>query len=493
MHFINQKYFRWVILIILLIGWSFMTWQIGRDSLWQNEIVSFFRATQPKLADTYTEIANDDSAPLHEIIILRPWLKLGHQEFWLRIPSAFFSFLAVAVVFRFCVDFLNRKIALATTLIYLLNPIQLYYAREGRMYALLALMTVAWVYFLYRAIRTEGKEIRPFVWYAVFAAGSVYAHYYGGIALLSASIATIAYIIWGRNFVFAWRWFLANCGAALLFLPWIATFLYQLNNDPISSLTDPSLGTFGKIFGRFFVGFYWLPSWFEWIASLGVLALIAVGFLLLIWQKRDKEADLNLFLYLSTISITSILMAFLLSKIITPMFVVRYFSGVIPLLIILVVLAIMQLRIPFLVNGSIAAIILGSLFFAQHTVTTVWRKDYRSAVEMMSQLESGQNENDVLFFSPGGGFWLDEFEHYYTLEHPVTFMTNQSVAETDLDSLLIDIEANGVWIVQADQSHLVNEVNLDGEKYHLTYDQSFFSNFFLHSRTLRISYLEPAN
>ncbi len=492
MHSIENKY-RWVALIILLCGVFFMSWELGRDSLWQNEIVSFSRATEPTLHGTYTEIANDDSAPLYEIVFLRPWLLLGTQEFWTRIPSVFFSLLAVAVVYRFCTDFASQKVALYATAIYALNPIQLYYAREGRMYALLAFVTITWIYFLYRTIKTEGKSWRPFIWYAVFAAASVYTHYYGGITLISASLFIVAYILKTKNFDYAKRWVLANLGAALLFAPWVPTFLFQLRNDPISSLVDPSFATFGKMFGRVLTGYYYLPGWLDWFVSLSVIGLIVFGLLLIWWQANNVSERSRLYLFLSVIFFTSIAIAFVLSKLITPMFVIRYFSGVIPVLIILLVYALSRLKINLLVHGSLLLFAVGSIVFAQSTVTTIWRKDYKTAFEVIEQHSVADKADSLLFFSPGGNFWLDEFNHYYHLHHPVTFMTNQTVSGTDLDQVLADLnEDGGVWVVQADQAHLVTDLQLASAEYEIAYDQNFFSKFFLHSRTLKISYLEPS-
>src|SRR5207244_4326503 len=111
--------------------------------------------------------------------------------------------------------------ALAATCAALLlacSPLAVYYGQEVRMYSqVIALGLLAALAYLYRR----------FVWYAPCAAAAIYSHYLGLTLVAALNLhALISPRALDRR---RWLgWLAANLAVALVFLPWLPTFVDQL-------------------------------------------------------------------------------------------------------------------------------------------------------------------------------------------------------------------------------------------------------------------------
>lgn len=115
---------------------------LGERSLWLDEAYSVWQAGRGHI--TIWVIERD---PVHSGLyysLLHPWLQLGQEEFWVRLPSVWASLLMVALV-----GLLGWRLAGAAAghwaaLLLAVSPLDVWYAQEARMYALLALNGVLW-------------------------------------------------------------------------------------------------------------------------------------------------------------------------------------------------------------------------------------------------------------------------------------------------------------------------------------------------------------
>ena len=139
-----------VLTALLLIAAALRFYRLGDDSLWDNEILSHRRATAG-LRDAYDLIREGTHPPGYSQVVLRPWLTLGEGELMQRLPSAVFGVATVGVTAVIGTRLAGRRAGLVAAALLSVMPLHLYYSREGRMYALLALVLIAWVAALIRA------------------------------------------------------------------------------------------------------------------------------------------------------------------------------------------------------------------------------------------------------------------------------------------------------------------------------------------------------
>lgn len=237
---------------VLVIAAAIRLYRLGDDSLWNNEILSHQRATvNPRAA--YTLLKEGTHPPGYSQGVLRPWLFFGDSEWMQRLPSAVFGVVTVALTAVLGVRLAGRHAGLIAAAVLAVMPLHLYYSREGRMYALLGLVTIAWIMALVRA--HERGTRADWAIYTVLGAACLYTHYYAAFAVLSVVTVTA---LWELRVGLSSRtrdWFLATTAIGVLFLPWLPTFWFQYGNDPVNHLPPLSWSGVSGIPIQFFTAF----------------------------------------------------------------------------------------------------------------------------------------------------------------------------------------------------------------------------------------------
>lgn len=174
-------------------------------------------------------------------LLLNPWLKrFGNDEFGLRSFSAFWSVLTL-IPFYFLAFSMARKnepadqakrIARWSTFFMALVPMQLFYAQEGRMYALSMFWAVTSALMLWSGIESclretpFKKRLLLFSGYALTLLGGLFSHYMF-IFYLSFQVAYVVWNIFLKPQKSFW-WFLApvvTCAIAMGF--WLPVYKVQ--------------------------------------------------------------------------------------------------------------------------------------------------------------------------------------------------------------------------------------------------------------------------
>jgi hypothetical protein len=134
---------------------------------------------------------------------------------------------------------------------------------------------------------TAAPAIRPWLYYALACALTMYTHYYSVFALLAHGLCLLAVPAFRRNL---WRWLGAGMVAAVLFAPWflatIAGWAGQLDLPPGD---PPQLAAFLVTVGReLSIGPSFDYAWGRWLFLLAFL-LCLYGFHLL-WRNQRAWA-----------------------------------------------------------------------------------------------------------------------------------------------------------------------------------------------------------
>jgi 4-amino-4-deoxy-L-arabinose transferase-like glycosyltransferase len=185
------------LLLIAAFAWRMIG--LTEQSFWRDEVDVIFLSMRP-LQETFSMfISPAQNGPLYYLLI-RPWLFLaGSNEFALRYTSVLFGTLAVVLVWqvgrrllpggnRFSLD----NGALLAAIFLAMNPYQLWYSQEGKMYALVMCLTLLSTWSWLEAMRRGGAS--RWLLYLLVTTISIYTH------LMTALILPL-HLLW---FLLAW-------------------------------------------------------------------------------------------------------------------------------------------------------------------------------------------------------------------------------------------------------------------------------------------------
>jgi mannosyltransferase len=229
---------RFLLIAIILLAFGLRLHRIRDQSLWNDEGTSIALA-QRDLAAIARDAAQDIHPPLY-YWLLAGWVEVaGTSEAAVRSLSAALGLLLVVLVYALGRLLAGRWPGLAAAFLAAINPFQVYYAQEARMYMLLAVWAAL---AFYAALRwAAGRGLRRPGWgliYMLAAAAGLYTHYAFPTVLAAVNLALLVHIGLGwRDSPRAARhrllWWLAfQVGAGLLFLPWLPTAYRQLSVWP---------------------------------------------------------------------------------------------------------------------------------------------------------------------------------------------------------------------------------------------------------------------
>jgi len=156
-----------LLLLVILLAFARLTWQLDAKSLWLDESFSLQRAESPwpellagclPLTDGVMWIKTTDQHPFAYFVFLGLVLRAaGESEFALRFPSAIAATLLVPVAWVFARRLLRgrlRSLPAATpawaALLAAINPFYLWFGQEVRMYAQVGLLALLSTYLLLR-------------------------------------------------------------------------------------------------------------------------------------------------------------------------------------------------------------------------------------------------------------------------------------------------------------------------------------------------------
>ena len=167
------------LLVLMAFAWRIqgLAWQ----SLWRDEVDAVYFATRDLAATLAMFTSPGQNGPLY-FMALRPWFGLvGTSEFALRYPSVWGSTLAVALTWQIARRLLpltsggaGRFVPWAAAALLAANPYQLWYAQEGKMYAVLTALMLAAHWCWLEGIRVGGW--RPWTAYWLTVTVALYVH-----------------------------------------------------------------------------------------------------------------------------------------------------------------------------------------------------------------------------------------------------------------------------------------------------------------------------
>ena len=310
-----------LLLLLLVLGVAALLrfYQLDNSSLWHDE-----GNTWALVQRGYAQIARDAAADIHPpgyYWLLKLWTSIfGVSAYAMRCLSALAGLLLVAAIYA-----IGRTIsaeepdatpsplpyfALLAAWVAALNPFQIYYSQEARMYALLALESAALFWALLaiqrrlRRSAESGTSVSwingPYIAYVLSGAAGLWTHYSFPIVLAAAGLSYL--VVWAvvsRASRWQWAWLFQFAALNLLillaFLPWLSTAIDSLLNWPkggvaVSLADSLALTLRTLLFGP--LRHVPEPLW-PWLAAAALLPL--AGFFAL--RRRQAVIALSLWIF----------------------------------------------------------------------------------------------------------------------------------------------------------------------------------------------------
>jgi mannosyltransferase len=366
---------------------------LGMEALWLDEATTFHRARLP-LAEVIESSIRRMHIPSY-FMLMHYVMRLGDDEWMLRMPSALFGSLKVVLIILAGSIVGGRRVGLLAGLLLMLSPTQLHFDQEARSYAIqtfgtcLALVGQLWLLTRPKAavecwpwFRAPGADhavtAARWAWVAwvVGIVIALYMHNTSVLYMVACSAATLVFLIAEPRYRvrFFWHWVVANLVALLLWSAWWPRLASQMGSSEFSRMSwkgVKSFESFMAITSRLFLGEYWPVA-----ALLLGLTLAAVVYL------RRRPVMLASLLLLSL----SAPLLFALVSVFKPIFMLRLLVWGVPAFYLLAAHGILVL--PRLWQQALAALVVAALgFWGLYTdyYEKGTRTDWRGAAQVMAK------------------------------------------------------------------------------------------------------------
>ncbi|MFN8473341.1 MAG: glycosyltransferase family 39 protein [Anaerolineae bacterium] len=278
--------YRWsrtnlILVAVTLLAFGLRVAQLDAQGLWSDEFTSLERAGMAPL-----ELLGKlpvEHVPLY-FWLLHFWtLVVGSSDVALRFLSVIAGTLTVPLLYALARRLVAPTAAMLGAFLLAVNPFQVWYSQEARMYAMLATLGLLALWALDVAL-TEPKHRFPAA--AVYVAACVaamYAHYYGVLIPILGCLWTVARLVYPRPWRRSWAWtlLLTNAAIALLCIPWLARVVHlgeyssplaPLSRDPLNFAAMYAFGTTLPD-----EAFLWLGIGATILGAVGLVSLFRAG------------------------------------------------------------------------------------------------------------------------------------------------------------------------------------------------------------------------
>ncbi len=380
--------------LLLLAAVLLRFYRIDFQSLWIDEINTILQA-DPNFSfkETYTFlVANDVQPPLYFYVLKIVFKIFGYSSFVLRAFSATLGVAAIYAIYLLGKELLDKRTGLIAATLLCFNYMHIYYSQEARPYFILILFTCLSFYALLKFLKQN--NFKNAILYGVFTGLMFYGHPYALFAFAAQCLMLLfAFIQTPKNFKlnFIKTGLVGLLSLVVLYLPAVPLLLIA-GKVSSSWIQLPELNVYTQVFKDFFgnsellivfvcvlmMAFFFIMFYKEWdLMTLGTFSIagnaLIFGFLI-IW----------------------ILMVMLIplvrTYLVVPMIVNRYLLGILPAFLLMLAVAISQVKSALIRNIILAILIVVSLvdilvikkyYFKENKV------DMRGASEFVIQ-----NKND---------------------------------------------------------------------------------------------------
>lgn len=345
--------------------------------VWADEAYSF-ALVRHSYADIWKITAADSHPPLFYFFLKTFTAPFGYNLTVARFVSALPCLGVLALGGIQLRKLFGTRTAVLFMVLYLFFPYLMHYTVEVRMYSIGQLLILVNGIYAYRCWKWNRKP--DWVFFVLGGVGAALSHYF---ALVSAGLiyATLLIMLLWKKRSLLKGWLLASLATVVLYLPWLGCFIGQLifkaNNvywiDPITpgTIVDYVLTVFSA------------DAMLLYPLFLGLAYLIALVAML---RSRDKE-HVGLSICALAIPLGTIAVGVIASVLMRPVFVIRYVTPALPLIVFFFAYALAHMKSEVLAASLLTVALMGGINNAATIAkTAVIPEPDRLSVERVAQL-----------------------------------------------------------------------------------------------------------
>lgn len=312
-----MKHSRFIFWGILLLGFVLRLINIEGHSIQYDDAFSIL-LSQRSLPEIVSGTAADTMPPLY-YFLLHFWMQISQDLWWLRLLSVILSLAIVVVTYHLVKELEGRPAGWWAALFIAISPIHNFHARDLRMYALLALAQISYLYYFCRIWRRKDQRNHWGNWSGVLICG-ILAMYSHNLAIFGLVVLDI-FLLLQREWRLLLKLLITQFLIGLFTLPWLVVIPEQIEKIQRAFWTArPGLV---EIFQSIIMVTTDLPLPGLWLVIGAVLSLqILILIILEIWQYLKSTRNSC---YLIAIAVLPPMLLFIASYLMRPVFVPRGF------------------------------------------------------------------------------------------------------------------------------------------------------------------------
>jgi mannosyltransferase len=458
------------IVLILLLAASLRFNGIADESIWLDEGVSI-STSRMSVSDIVNWTASDIHPPFY-YLALKGWTIFGQSEFVFRSFSAVLGVLTVLVVYCVCLDLFGKRVGLVASLLLAVNPVNVYYSQEVRMFSLMAFLVLVSCYAFWKCL--SAPRMRFLVVYVVSSVLMLYTHYFGVLVLVFQGLYFAALFLFNRNLIKDKKTVAGSLIVVfLLFVPWLPALYGAVFNPQVGMawMPKPDLFLLRDCYFGMMGGF--APD-VRGVSDFWGLLIISVFFAVvgLVIALRKPFSGRAFFSAFALFPIVVLI----ISLMVTPILLLRQVSIFIPELLVVMTFGVLFVasKIPWKqpVSGKLCAVVAICVLVGMNLVSVYQsyavntKEDWRSVA-----LDASNVSETVPIILP---VWYVKipFDYYYTGNATVDIAASLSEIENAIGAaseflfILPLYHVNGTTIIPdlMEHFHLVDEksyINID--------------------------------
>lgn len=417
--------------------------RLGAESLWIDEGYSISNTNH------FDPTAWAQNVRPIYYLFLWIWMRLGHGEFFLRLPSAIFGAGAVVMVYLLGKRLVGERAGILASLLMAISPLQVNHSQEIRMYSLAVLLALAAMYEF--VLLMEGRAGRHLILYLAFSALGIATFPLSALILIPQALT--AFLVGRRHGL--GRWVLAEVALAVICVPILVNGIRYMSDLTPETSTGVSAPDVLRIVGEFALlargpaGS--LTGYAFWGYTLVTLALAGFG----LRRMRNAESEMGHGLLLALWLVVPIALTAEIVRITGAMWLPRYVLYASPAFFLLIGSGVTRLpsrRLRYLLS---AAVLVFPMIRLARYYERPTHPQWREAVQLIQEKE---RPGDVIaLYRPGNGV---VFGFYYRGRSPWMEIgqpklqrrrpwTEARAAETIGD---LHLSHRRVWLVMSEES-----------------------------------------
>ena len=410
---------HWVILgAIFILALGLRLYEAGTREIFYDDAFSYFLAKQ-NLSQIVSGTGADTMPPLY-YFILHFWMEIGKSLFVLRLLSVLLSLGILAVVIDLGRRLAGNEAGLWAGLIVAVAPFQIYHAQELRMYTLLGLAQISYLWFFVRLQQLEKGKKTAWLWAGLVVAGTA-AMYSHNLAIFGLVLPDV-YLLLKRSWRDLIKLISAQGVILVLAIPWLVLIPGQIDKIQTAFWT-PRPGIV-EVMQALLQSHIFLPLEGAAMVIGALLSLWCTVFVVIESWRARKIPGVGL-LVLVWVGLPIIL--FVVSYIMRPIFVPR---GFILSMLAYAILGgwMISLRWKKSIGPFLAAAFIGAALIslpAYYSFSGFPRSQFRAATEYLRNTsETGDlilHDNKLSYFP----------SHYYDPELPQEFLPDEAGSHND--------------------------------------------------------------